>query len=200
MKVAGGGRGASQGLAMVAVALAGLLFWLTPLAETAEARLLDLQWSVLRAFDPRPAPDDIVIVGIDEVTVARIREPVGLWHESLGKALVRIASARPRAIGLDITLPDRSQDHVRAGLDRALLVGLAAARDNGPLVAALSIDARTRGARPIHPPFLAVLREEGLGVGLLARDVDGVTRRFSILIPTEEGGFPTFAGRMCRAL
>jgi adenylate cyclase len=115
-------------------------------------------------------------------------------------ALVRIASARPRAIGLDVPLPDRSFDNVRQGLDRALLVGLAAARQNGPFVVALSIDARTRAARPIHAPFLAVLEEERLGIGLFARDADGVTRRFSLAIPTEDGSFPTLAGRLCRSL
>jgi CHASE2 domain-containing sensor protein len=199
MKSQGDG-GAYRAFAAVAVALAGLLFGLTPPAERLDGALLDLQWSLLRRADPRPAPDDIVIVAIDAASVARIREPVGLWHEPLGRALVRIASARPRAIGLEFALPERSQDAVRAGLDRALLVGLAAARQNGPLVASLSIDARSRGARPIFPPYLAILRDEGLGIGLLARDADGVTRRFSTLIPTEDGGFPTLAGRLCRAL
>ncbi|HUP30067.1 MAG TPA: CHASE2 domain-containing protein [Usitatibacter sp.] len=200
MKTAGEVNAASRAFAMVAVAIAGLAFWLTPLADRLEGALLDLQWTCLRGLAPRPAPDDIVIVGVDEATIARIREPMGLWHETLGKALVRIASAKPRAIALDLALPERSQDAVRAGLDRALLVGLAAARDNGPLVAALSIDARTRGARPIYPPFLAVLGADGLGLGLLARDADGISRRFSVLVPTEDGGFPTLAGRLCRAL
>jgi CHASE2 domain-containing sensor protein len=67
-------------------------------------------------------------------------------------------------------------------------------------VATLSIDARTRSARPIHTPFLAMLEEQRLGIGLLARDADGVVRRFSILVPTEDGGFPTLAGRLCREL
>src|SRR5262249_48773629 len=110
---------------------------------------------------------------------------------------VRIASARPRAIALDVALPDRSLDTLHPGLDRALLVGLAAARRNGPVVAALSIDARTRGARPIYAPYLAVLGEDRLGIDLMPRDIDGVTRRFSLAIPTEDGGFPTFAGRVC---
>lgn len=200
MKSQGDGGGAYRAFAAVAVALAGLLFGLTPLAERLDGALLDLEWSILRRVELRPAPDDIVIVAIDAASVARIGTPPGLWHEQLGLALTRIASARPRAIGLELALPERSQDGVRAGLDRALLVGLAAARQNGPVVAALSIDARSRGARPIFPPYLAVLREEGLGIGLLARDADGVTRRFSTVIPTEDGGFPTLAGRLCRAL
>lgn len=191
---------ATRAFAVAAVALAGLAFTLATPAEWLDNRLLDAQWQVLRRFAQAPAPQDIVIVGVDERTAGTIAAPPGLWHESIGLALVRIASAKPRAIGIDLPLPERSYEGMRAGLDRALLVGLAAARENGPLVATLSIDARTRGVRPIHPPFLAVLGEQRLGVGLLARDVDGVTRRFSLAVPTEDGAFPTFAGRLCRAL
>ena len=191
---------ATRAFAVVAVALAGLVFALTTPAERLDNRLLDLQWAALRRFDPVPAPADIVIVGVDDRTAATITAPPGLWHESIGLALARLASAKPRAIGIDLPLPERSYDATRPGLDRALLVGLAAARENGPLVASLSIDPRTRGARPIHAPFLAVLGEERLGIGLLAHDIDGVTRRFSLAVPTEDGAFPTLAGRLCRTL
>ena len=189
-----------RGFAVFVVALLGLAVALSPLAELVDARLLDLQWRILRNFDPRPAPDDIIIVGVDDLTAAAIPEPQPLWHESLGMALVRIASAHPRAIGFDLPLPERSFDDLRKGLDRALLVGLAAARDNGPFVASLSIDARTRAARNVYAPFLALLQEERLGIALVARDGDGVTRRFSLALPTEDGAFPTLSGRLCRAL
>ncbi len=192
--------GAQRAFAVAAIALAGLAFSLTPLSERLDAAALDAGWSALRRFAPRPAPDDIVIVGIDEATLRAVPQPVGVWNEPLGEVLVRIAAARPRAIGLDVELPDRSLDALRPGLDRALLVGLAAARDNGPFVAVLSIDARTRSPRPVYPLYLGILTDEHLGIDLLARDVDGVTRRFSVLIPTEDGGFPTLAGRLCLAL
>jgi CHASE2 domain-containing sensor protein len=185
---------------VAAVALAGFLFSLTPLAAWLDNTLLDVEWHALHKFHPRAAPDDIIVVGIDPATVASIAEPPGLWHESLGRALARIAQAHPRAIGFGFPLPERSYDSIRAGLDRALFTGLAAAIEASPLVAVLSIDPRTRGARRIHTPFLAILGESRLGIDLLARDGDGVTRRFSLLVPTEDGGFPTLAGRMCRAL
>ena len=189
-----------RGFAVFVVASIGLALALSPWAERADALLLDLEWAVLRKFDAKPAPDDIIIVGVDDQTAGTISEPPPLWHESLGMALVRIASAKPRAIGLDLPLPERSLDDVRRGLDRALLVGLAAARENGPFVAALSIDSRTRAARNVHAPFLALLQEERLGIALLARDADGVTRRFSLTLPTEDGAFPTLSGRLCGAL
>ena len=195
-----GDRPALPALLAVVVALAGLAFSFTPLAERLDAWLLDREWSVLRAVAPRPAPDAIVIVGIDEASVAAIPQPLGVWNEPLGEVLVRIASGHPRAIALDMALPDRSLDGLRPGLDRALLVGLAAARRNGPVVAAVTIDARTRSARPIFAPYVAVLGEDGLGIDLMARDIDGVTRRFSLALPIEGGGFPTFAGRVCMRL
>jgi adenylate cyclase len=195
-----GGRLGMRAFAVAAVALAGFVFSLTPVASYLDGALLDREWRLLRKFDPRPAPDDIIIVGIDPASVNAIPEPPGLWHASLGLALARLAAAKPRAIGLDFPLPERSYEAMRPGLDRALFVGLAAAIQNGPFVTVLSIDARTRSAKRIHAPFLALLGDSRLGIGLIARDADGVARRFSLLIPTEDGGFPTFSGRLCRAL
>src|SRR5690349_8659070 len=192
-----GSEAVTGAFAVLALAVAGFAFSFTPLAARLDAAILDREWAVLRAVAPRPAPDDIVIVGVDEASVCAVPEPVGAWNEPLGEVLVRIASAQPRAIALTVPLPDRSLDGLRPGLDRALLVGLAAARRNGPFVVALSIDARTRAARPIYGPYLAVLGDQALGIDLWPRDADGVTRRFSLLVPTQDGGFPTFAGRLC---
>ena len=195
-----GGRSATRALAVAALALAGLGFSVTPWCDRLDNALLDLQWQVLKRIDGRPAPDDIAIVGIDEASVRAIPEPPALWHVALGTALARVAAARPRAIALDFPLPERSYDGIKPGLDRALFDGLATAVETVPFVAALNIDPRTRGARLIHKPYLALLGESRLGLNLAARDPDGVARRFSLLIPTEDGGFPTMEGRLCRAL
>lgn len=189
-----------KGFALAAIALAGFLFSLTPVAARLDDALLDLEWVLLRKFAPKPAPDDILIVGVDEMSVRTIDAPPGLWHEPIGLVLERIAAAKPRAIGIDLALPERSYENFHPGLDRPLLRGLAAARLNGPLVASLSIDSRTHSARVIHAPVLAVLGDQGLGIGLLGRDADGTTRRFSLAVPTEDGAYPTLSGRLCRAL
>lgn len=194
------GGPAMRAIAVAALALAGLAFSLTPIASSLDNALIDAAWRILRRLDRSPAPDDIVIVGIDEASVAAIAEPPGLWHAALGQALARLGGARPRAMLLDFPLPDRSYDSVKPGVDRALLTGLAAAIESAPFVAALNIDPRTRSARNIHRPYLALLGEPRLGLGLVARDADGVARRFSLLVPTEDGGFPTVVGRLCRQL
>lgn len=195
-----GGRQALRALAVAAVALAGLAFSITPFSRRLDNALLDLGWIALSRVDTRAAPDDIVIVGIDEASVRAIPEPPGLWHAALARALARIADARPRAILFDLPLPERSYDGVKPGVDRALFEGLATAVEAAPFVAALNIDARTRAAREIHKPYLALLGESRLGLGLIARDPDGRVRRYSLLVPTEDGGFPTTIGRLCRTL
>ena len=195
-----GGRVATRAFALAALALAGFLVSLTPVARSLDDSLLDVEWRLLRKFAPRAAPDDIIIVGIDPATVSSIAEPPALWHEAMGRALTRVAAARPRAIALDFPLPERSYETIRAGLDQALYSGIAAAARSGPFVATLNIDPRTRSAKRIHAPFLALLGDARLAIGLLSRDADGVTRRFSLLLPTEDGGFPTLEGRLCRAL
>ncbi|QJR16955.1 adenylate/guanylate cyclase domain-containing protein [Usitatibacter palustris] len=189
-----------RGFALAALALVGLAFAWTPVSERIDLAILDAETSFLRKFAPRPAPNDIIVIGVDDASFKLIPEPLGLWHEPLARVLVKVAGAKPRAIGLDVTLPDRSGEAMRPGLDRVLMTGLVAAKQNGPVVVSLTVDSRTRAAKPIHTPFLAVLREEGLGLGLLARDADGVVRRFSLSMPTDDSSFPTLVGRLCRAV
>jgi adenylate cyclase len=195
-----GSRAVLRAVAVAAAALAGFVFSLTPVASSLDGAILDASWRALRKLEVRPSADDVIIVGIDPATVNAIPEPPALWHQPLGRALAKIAAAHPRAIALDFPLPDRSFDSIRPGLDRALFSGLATAVESGPFVTVLTIDARTRGAKRIHTPFLALLGESRLGIGLLARDADGVTRSFSLAIPTEDASFPTLEGRLCRAL
>jgi len=195
-----GAGSATRAFAVAAVAIAGLVFSLTPLSDRIDNALLDVQWRAFARLGAQQAPDDITIVGIDEASVRAIPEPPALWHAAMGTALARIAAARPRAVGLDFPLPERSYDGLKPGLDRALFDGLASAVEGGPFVAALNIDPGTRGARLIHKPYLALLGESRLGLSLTASDPDGVARRYSLVVPTEDGGFPTLEGRMCRAL
>ncbi len=184
---------------VAAIALAGLLFAWTPLAERADLLALDQSFGVLRAAGPKPAPDDIVIVGLDESSERALGEPIALWHAPLGEALAKIASAKPRAIGLDVTLPERSFESIRPGLDLALAKGLAAARAVQPFVVALAVDGKGE-AKAIHATFLAVVDDTSMGLALFGRDLDGVTRRYLLALPTQDGSFPTFAGRLCAGL
>src|SRR5690348_18488482 len=113
------GAPAHGAFGLLATALAGFAFSFTPWCGRLDMALLDREWAVLRSIAPHPAPEDIVIVGIDEASVKAVPQPLGAWNQPLGEVLVRIASARPQAIALRIPLPERSMDVLGPGLDRA---------------------------------------------------------------------------------
>lgn len=118
----------------------------------------------------RAPPPDIVIVAIDDASVAAIgRWP---WPRAVHSTLLeRLAEARPRAIGLDLLLsepdPDPAQDQLLARM----------ARRAAPVVLPLAWQAAGPGAapRPLLPvPALGeVVR---LGVAEPTVDADGVLR------------------------
>ena len=119
-----GGRVATRAFAIAALALAGFLFSLTPIASSLDDSLLDLEWRLIRKFDPRPAPDDIIIVGIDPATVSSITEPPafvarGDRARSRAHRGNQAARDRPRFF----RAPGSFYDAIRAGLDRALFTG-----------------------------------------------------------------------------
>ncbi|MDH5263949.1 MAG: hypothetical protein OEX21_04250, partial [Betaproteobacteria bacterium] len=93
-------------LAAAALALAGLAFHLSPWGSLASLALLDADFGILRAMAPGQAPDDILIVGLDDASaVSPEVDPVGPAIRKLPDVLVRIARGKPRAIALHAALP-----------------------------------------------------------------------------------------------
>ena len=152
--------------------------WVTRLDHV----LLDSTFVLSRTLSP---PRDehglarVAIVGIDDESLRRAREPLALLHRQLGAALEEIAAQGPRIVVLDIALPERGADSHAPGADAALLRGLVLARESAPLVLAVDADADGRLIVP-HAPLLAAAGGEGaLALALLPRDCDGSVRRFS---------------------
>jgi adenylate cyclase len=168
-------------LAAAIALLAALAIHFAPQARSRiEGPLLDAQFRALRSLRAQGeggvAP--VAIVGIDDASLRALGVPLALLHRPLGAALSSIASAGPRAIVLDVALPEHSADALAPGLDAALLEGLARASAAAPLVVAVDADAEGRIIVP-HPPLLAAAGGAGaLALGLLARDCDGVVRRY----------------------
>ncbi|MEP6677778.1 MAG: CHASE2 domain-containing protein, partial [Betaproteobacteria bacterium] len=97
-------------LAVLAIALAALALARVPVVRLVDLALVDGQFAWLARHAPLPAHDGIVIVGLDEATLAADPAPIALMHRTLARAFVALASAHPRAVGVDIILPDRSYD------------------------------------------------------------------------------------------
>lgn len=169
------------------------------LLEPLDQRLLDIEFRLLRSWFPRPAPREVVIVGIDEETTRQFPEPITLWHRHLGKFFSAMAEARPAVVGVDVVLPDRSFDTVVPGTDKLLLKGLLDARRSYPLVLGLTVDPLGK-PRPIHAPFLTIAGADGAAYVLMPVDSDGHVRRFDERLGANGEQLPTLAGQMARRL
>lgn len=176
--------------------LAGLLLVLAPLAPGLDRQAFDLLSRGLRAT----AEDaSVVLIGIDETTERQFPEPHALWHRHLGAAFEALALAAPRAVGVDITLPDRSFDPVQPGGDAALLKGIVLLRRSCPLVLGVTVQGDGT-ARPIYKGFQTAAGPQGLGLVQWPVDPDGVVRRFTERFEGHREDEPTLAGQLARAL
>ncbi|MGE0357160.1 MAG: CHASE2 domain-containing protein [Burkholderiales bacterium] len=187
-------------LAAAALALAGLAFHLSPWGVRASHALLDAGFGVLRVLGPAAAPDDIVIVGLDDAAaVAPGVDPVGPALRKLPEVLARIARGGPRAIVLHAPLPRGSLDAAVPGLDDALATALAVAQAAAPLAIGITVDARGEVV-PIFEPLLRGVDPRAFAFSLLPRDEDGVVRQAVLALPTQQGRWPTSAGWLCEVL
>ena len=142
-----------------------------------DQKILDWQFQTLRTYFPRPLHNDVVVVGIDELTFKTLREPFALWHPHLGKFLRAMAQAKPAALGLDVVLPDRSYHFLLPHYDQSLLQGLIATKAGVPLFLAQTVDENGK-FRTIFPPYVSIAGKESLSSVMVCLDEDGIVRRF----------------------
>ena len=182
---------------LLILACASLLPLLPPI-ESAELKLLDQGFALSRRIGSVTGPENILIVGVDDATLQAFPEPIALWHRYLGTILSGLAAAQPKAIGLDIELPERSYDFLRAGSDRELLRGLVDARAAG-LVIARGVDQSGR-IKPIYPPFIAAAGDESVVLASWKVDRDLRVRRFDERLAESGAPLPTLVGTIARRL
>ena len=189
----------TPGAISVAAALIalGIALSLVPAMRNLDLSLLDLKFALLARIAPLPSIDSIAIVGIDEASLGSLAEPQSLMLKPLAQAITAVSSAKPRAIGLDIVLPDRSYEAFAPGSDVAMISALLAARRDAPLVA--GITTRDDGTvREIAPAIRAAAGRSGLA--LLPVDQDGRVRRFDERLGIDNSQVPTLVGELARSL
>jgi serine phosphatase RsbU (regulator of sigma subunit)/CHASE2 domain-containing sensor protein len=174
------GRLSATGAALVvllAIALALMPHWST--------RLQGAWFDVYQRIDPRPYEAlPVTVVAIDEASLARY----GQWpwpRSTLAALVAAIERERPKAIGLDILMPepDRlSPERVLAGAaqgDALLAQRIAALPSNDATLARAIVDARAvvplagideAGGRSFRgPPFVVVDRSHGAAQAVATR-------------------------------
>lgn len=170
----------------------------SPLAD-AERFAFDMQMRLLRSIHPRPIAGDIVLVGIDDDTEAEFTEPVALWHRHFAQVLHALARAKPRAVGVDIVLPERSFDKIVPGLDLAMMRGLLDLKRSSVLVYVQTVNSKGRIV-PVQPNYRNIVTEAQLGVDQQFRDPDGVSRRFGRLVADDGAVVPTLVSQLLGGL
>lgn len=169
-----------RGYAWLASALAGLLVLFHPgPVDRVDGPALDAAWRLLRRLHPATpqGSSGVTVLALDGNLLAAERLPLGALQGPLGDALVRVSQARPRAVVLDLVLPQDASPLLADGAEARLVAGLIAVRARAPLIALAGVDDQGRVLVP-HAPLLAALGgEHSLALGWLPRDGDGVVRR-----------------------
>ena len=190
-------RGVRVGLALAV--LAGMAIGGFDLAAPVERKLVDAGFAALQGLPLDPRLPEIVVIGVDEATVASIPGPIALWHRELGELLGDVAGAGARLVGVDLVLPERSYKAIVPDLDHALIDGILKMRAAGGIVLAITADAGGR-PRPVYAPFVAAAGAGGVGYALWRADPDRVVRQFDERLGANGEAVPTFAGQLARAL
>jgi adenylate cyclase len=182
-------------IAFVALLMLGGVLAVAPPFRAVDLAQLDVKFSLLARWAPIPVSDGIAIIGIDDATLASIPEPLAVLHRPLGRAFAALAAARPRAVGLDVILPDRSFDAFAPGADQALITGLLTLRREVPIVVGVT-SFGDGSLRPIHPPLLAAAGSAGDDLALFFADADGRVRRFDDRLGAKGESVSTLVGRL----
>ncbi len=96
---------------LAAVALFALgavvLLEITDALERAELSTVDQRFEIRGA---RPVPDDVVLVGIDDVTFSELRERWPFSRKTFARALNGVAADKPKVIVYDVQFTEQSDD------------------------------------------------------------------------------------------
>jgi len=184
---------------VAACAVFALLLQVSAVGTWIDFALLDTATRVLRKQSPAALSKEVVVVGIDEASMAAYPEPLTLWHRQVGDFLRAVAAGKAAAVGLDLVLPDRSFNEVLPGGDEALMMGILAAKKEIPVVLARTVEASGK-QRDLFGKFQLVAGEEGTGLALFPRDADLVVRRFDERIGENGSLVPTLVGQLSRQL
>jgi adenylate cyclase len=206
-------------LAGVFVAALALELFVLHVLDTTEYRLGDVLMA-RQAADYRADPD-IVVIDVDDKSVAAMQDVAGLWpwpREIHADLLTALAEFQPRAIVFDITFSERDPRRPKSD---AMLSDTIAAMPNVYLPAVHStlqgksagvslaeiqraFDMKTAGAANAHAPLLLpyAVASQAWRLGLINSldDADGVLRRYRIVTTINGWRLPSLPARVAADL
>ena len=168
-------------------------------AADLERLAFDQQMRLLRALHPRPLENDILLIGTDEETYRIFDEPVALWHRRFAAVMHALAKARPRAVGVDFVLPERTFEKISPGIDLAMMRGLLDLKRSTHLVYVQTVDSQGN-LIPVQANYRNIVTDENLGVDQHYRDPDSVSRWYGPHFADDGQSIPTLVGQMLKGL
>ena len=197
-------------LAVGALLAAGLLASSAGMVAGLDNAILDGLFRFNRQHHERGVRAEPVIVGIDEAFLESIDEPLTLSHFHIARFLDAMVRARPRAVGLDLALPDKQfqtlarSDQPGADFHRVLLAALLRASREIPVVAAKDWDIERGRYRDIHVDYATALSLPGRAgqshaSAIFCSDPDGRIRRYPGAECQPGGTDSTLAGEISAA-
>ncbi|MGH8494266.1 MAG: CHASE2 domain-containing protein [Moraxellaceae bacterium] len=166
----------------------------------------------LRVNVPKPDPD-IIIVDIDEKTLAAMAADYGRWpwpRQVLGEFLEKVEAQQPKAVVFDVLFSDADIQNpdsdayfneVIAGTNNTFfpMLRLAAEHDDLSALPAEKIPGIMRGEEAVLdaklamviPPFEATQRAGRLGTHNVYPDKDGVVRIYPVRLPAQGWQIPS---------
>jgi two-component system phosphate regulon sensor histidine kinase PhoR len=134
---------------------------------------------LVRARGPLPEPDDIAIVAIDELSIARY----GQSRQVIARAIDTVAAAQPKAIAVDVVFSDPTTEEDDNALARSI------GRAGNVVVAAQLTESPVRGRPPSWLLPLPEIARTAAAVGHvnIETELDGVVRQVSVRAADDAG-------------
>ena len=169
-------------IAAAAIALGWLAASLS-LGQQLELRTYDYRFKLKDAF---PSPTDaaidapITVLAIDDASIARIPDPLMLWHKHFAEVLNGLAAGEAAAVGIDVVFAaiDQFDPEGQRSLAQALLRSVITEL---PIVLAYRV--RAEGVEQPPPALALALPPENFAYANLTTDPDDFVRRQSLQQP-----------------
>lgn len=191
-----GGAGRRWAIAAL-LALACLGAAATPPARRAQLALFDAGAGALRLLRAPAGAGDVVIVGIDDASLAASGKPFALVFDELAQLFDSLRAAPARAVAVDLELPARGYETLVPGASRRLALALAALRDAMPLALGAAATTAHDDAGRL---YAALAGAEGLASLRVPLDADGTLRRIGASTGATSDGLAPLAPRLAARL
>ncbi len=155
-------------------------------------------WLSRWLYSPQP-PQAVVVISLDDAATAKLNQPLGLSHRAFANAVNAITRASPRAVLVDIAMPNQSYESLQPGAEDALAHSIQTLNQNGP--AAFAVGLASNGQpMAISAKLTAAMTEARMGIATWPLDSDQSVRRYSNMFDTNQKPVPllvdTFAEQL----